>query len=127
MLASDLQEHLDTLDRETLSVKAKLDNLHQQITNLRSGLMASSDPFSEDLGIESVILQKNALLLLRKSGSASMAVSGLYRTIESFVSSIPGARDSLGEQETKTFFIAIGKGIRKLFKTIWLSRKIITG
>jgi hypothetical protein len=127
MTNADLQEATRALDREILAVQDKLVTLHTQVLFIKSTAekVKSDDPFTTDYGMPPEDLQQRAILLIRKSGSLAMAASGLYKTAESFLAIIPGARGNLTDHEYDTLFSSIGHGVRRFFRILWMSRKIL--
>lgn len=131
MLNSDLREQLHVLAREVEATEEKLANLKVLGERMLASISAEDlvrDPFSEGLGstTESA-LQGQAIKLLRKAGGLAMSASSLYRTVNTFMLSIPGAQRHLSDRSVQVMFGEIGGAIRRVLKTLWEARRILTG
>lgn len=123
---SELQEALEALDREILAGLDKLRNIRADVLTLQAAARKGQpDPTSDDYGMPLVDLQRRTILLTRRAGAFSMLSSSLYKTVEGLLTSIPGARDIVSENDFENFFGTVRRAMRQLIRILWSSRKIV--
>lgn len=111
----ELQEYLQSMDREFIAAQEKMANIKQGYLDLYTQL-------NQMLLGE---LQDKSIYLARRSGNLSMNVSSLYKDATTFMANVPGANSRLIDRQNEGMFRFARQSLIRFFKFFWSMRKII--